>query len=344
MSRITHNALAAFLGLSFASSTFANDTTAELATGGLVLTRTGDVEMAKEDLFISPSKVEVDYVFHNTTDHDVDTLVAFPMPDMTGDIEPGVVYGNGDDETWMQTENWLHFAASQDGVDVKPQIQQRVSVAGVDMTDQLDRYKIPKLPFADATREALKTLPAEVKADWQNRGLIYVDSPGEAAEEITPYWTLSTTYFWKTTFPANKDVKVHHSYRPSVGVQNALYFLNEDGEAKGPDYDDYVKRYCIDDSIVKIAKSNNANMEAGKPYYDQRWISYILTTGGNWSGGTIKDFHLTVDKGEKTSILSLCADGIKKTGPTTFELRKTDFNPTRDINILLLVKEAPLAQ
>jgi hypothetical protein len=77
-------------------------------------------------------------------------------------------------------------------------------------------------------------------------------------------------------------------------------------------------------------------MNDGKPYYTEQWISYILTTGANWFG-PIKKFTLTVDKGEPDSIVSFCGDGVKKTGPTTFEMTKTDFYPDKDLDILLLV-------
>ena len=34
--------------------------------------------------------------------------------------------------------------------------------------------------------------------------------------------------------------------------------------------------------------------------------------------------------------MSLCLDGIKKTGPTRFELRKKDFVPERDLAVLVV--------
>ena len=76
--------LTAALALS-AAPALANDSVAELGTGGLILSRSDAVAMQSEDLFISPEKVTVDYVFHNNTDRDVDSIVAFPMPDISGD-------------------------------------------------------------------------------------------------------------------------------------------------------------------------------------------------------------------------------------------------------------------
>ena len=60
----------------------ANDTSAELSTGGLIFVRNDDVEMLSEDLAISAREVSVRYRFLNRSDKDVTVLVAFPMPDI----------------------------------------------------------------------------------------------------------------------------------------------------------------------------------------------------------------------------------------------------------------------
>ncbi len=46
-----------------ASPALANDSSAELATGGLVFVRNDDVEMRSEDLFISTREIRVRYRF-----------------------------------------------------------------------------------------------------------------------------------------------------------------------------------------------------------------------------------------------------------------------------------------
>ena len=87
---------------------------------------------------------------------------------------------------------------------------------------------------------------------------------------------------------------------------------------------------------MKLAKQSNDDMMAGRPYLVENWISYILTTGGNWYG-SIKKFTLIVDKGEEDNFVSFCGENVKKTGPTTFEMTKSDFYPDRELDILLLV-------
>jgi hypothetical protein len=60
----------------------ANDSTAELAAGGLVLTKNEAIALRSEDLFISAETVRVLYRFVNTAPHDVAVTVAFPIPDI----------------------------------------------------------------------------------------------------------------------------------------------------------------------------------------------------------------------------------------------------------------------
>ena len=36
-------------------------------------------------------------------------------------------------------------------------------------------------------------------------------------------------------------------------------------------------------------------------------------------------------------MISLCADGVKKTGPTTFVVEKTNYTPDRDLEVLVVV-------
>ena len=111
-----------------AAPAFANDSTAELGTGGLVLSRTDAVEMQSEDLFLSRDKVTVDYVFKNTSDNDIDTIVAFPMPDIEGN--PNVV-----PSIPQEGDNFLGFEATR-----------TVAFAGVAFTILIAFLLVSRLP------------------------------------------------------------------------------------------------------------------------------------------------------------------------------------------------------
>lgn len=325
-------AILALLASLAASPALGNDTTAQLRTGGLAFTRSDTIEMAQEKLYISPTQVQVDYVFRNTADTPFETYVAFPMPDVTG--IPSANYDAGD----AMSDNFLGFTVTQDGKAIEPLLQQRIFVADIDMTDIVAAAGIAFNPLNLESRRVIARLPQETIDEWLKRGLvipdIYSDGTGEK-KEYAPIWTLKSTYYWKTTFPPGRDIKVSHSYRPSVGGTVATMYL-EDNEPKGAQYEAYRKKYCVDDAFVRLAQKSNADMMAGESHLVENWISYVLTTGGNWYG-PIKKFTLIVDKGEEDNFVSFCGEGVKKTGPTTFEMTKTDFLPEQDLEILLLV-------
>ena len=86
---------------------------------------------------------------------------------------------------------------------------------------------------------------------------------------------------------------------------------------------------------MKTAARLEAAAAKSGPHYTEQWISYILTTGANWSG-PIGKFKLTVDKGREKDFVSFCGTGVKKVGPTTFEMSATDFYPQKDLHVLFL--------
>ncbi|TGR93375.1 DUF4424 domain-containing protein, partial [Mesorhizobium sp. M2E.F.Ca.ET.209.01.1.1] len=94
----------------------------------------------------------------------------------------------------------------------------------------LKAQNVPFNPFGDAAKAALAKLPQAVADDWVNRGIIIedtVDDSGGQKPGYAPFWQLRSTYWWRSTFPANKDVHVSHRYKPSVGGTSSVSFFNE---------------------------------------------------------------------------------------------------------------------
>src|SRR6185437_14196398 len=124
----------------------------------------------------------------------------------------------------------------------------------------------------------------------------------------------------------------------SVGGTVATTFLAppSGGEDRGAEYR---KKYCTDDDFVRaMRKSLKDPKDSYSAPYVENWMSYVWSTGANWNG-PIHDFHLTIDKGDPKALVSFCWDGkVEKSGPTTFEMRATDFSPPQDheLEILLL--------
>ncbi len=313
----------------------ANDTTAELATAGLIFVTNDNIEMSAEDLFISAKQVRVRYRLVNKANTDVTVLVAFPLPE--------VRISEPDQNIALPTEDPVNIFAFTTRVNGKPismQVEQRVTAVGIDRTQYLRNLGIPFAPQLQSTNQALDRLPQDKWNELLRLGLAEIEEydVGKGMQKhLAARWGLSTTFYWEQTFPAGKETIIEHEYKPSVGASvqtdlGAPYALKESW------YADYLRKYCIDkDFLATIAQLRQANKsEFGPPYSEQR-IDYILKTGANWSG-PIKDFHLVVDKDDAASLVSFCGDGVKKTSPTQFEMRKSNFSPDGDLSVLILNK------
>ncbi len=330
-------AIAGVLVLMAATAARANDSTAELGTGGLVLSRSDVVRMAREDLFISREEVRVDYVFRNESDEDVTSIVAFPMPDIEASPALNVSI------PFISDDDFLGFQVIVDGAMVEPELEQRVFAVGIDVTDELAANGVPLFPYADAVTDALAALPRDLLLSWKERGIVIFDEYDDGSGvqvDLQPYWSLKSTYWWRMTFPAGSDVKVSHRYTPSVGGSVGLNFFF-DGRFDPAARAEYRQRYCMDEgfeaAVMKAAKAS----PDGYPRLFETRLSYVLKTGGNWALGTIGDFTLTVDKGDPKNIVSFCGTGVRKIGPTTFQMKATDFYPEHDLEILILEPYGP---
>jgi hypothetical protein len=327
--------LLAFVLICAAPAALANDTSAELASGGLVFVANADIEMRSEKLFISAKQVRVTYEFFNKADHDVTVTVAFPLPEIR--------VANQDENIAVPTQdpvNIFGFATTVDGQPVKTEIEQHVTQKGVDRTRYLRGLGIPLPPYLEATSKAVDALPKNKWNEFISFGLGEIDEydAGKGMEKhLAPRWGLATTYYWKQTFPAKKTTVIVHQYKPSVGgsVQTSL---GSPQSAKEAWYRDYVKKYCIDSQLTSAIDNlrRASKSEFGAPLNEQR-IDYILKTGANWSG-PIASFELTVDKGAPDSLLSVCGQGLKKISPTQFQLQRSNFKPDGNLSVLILNK------
>jgi hypothetical protein len=315
-----------------------NDTTAELAIGGLIFVNNDDVEMRSEKLFISTEQVRVTYDFFNKSQKDVTVLVAFPLPQ--------IHFSNPDDNIAIPTQdpvNIFAFTTTVNGAPVKTQVEQRAIAMGLDRTQYLRDLGIPVAPQLAATDKALDALPQDKWDALVKLGIAeiveYDDTGTGMKKHLQARWSLATTFYWEQTFPAGKETVVEHHYKPSVG-SSVQTNLGSPGAAKEGWYADYLRKYCIDkDFLATIARLRQANKSGFGPLYSEARIDYILRTGANWSG-PIKDFQLTVDKGNPASLLSFCGDDVKKISPTQFQMRKSDFTPEGDLSVLILNKIA----
>lgn len=319
-----------------AGSSAANDSVAELGTGGLILARTGEIRIARERLFISLEKVAVDYEFSNQSDKLIETVVAFPMPDITATPYEAVV------TPINASDNFLGFTVTIDGKTLKPNLQQRAWAGRLDVTDILLEAGVPLFPYAGNMGEVLKSLPQERIDDFLGRGIVMIDSydAGQGLQtDIAPIWTVKSAYWWNMRFPAGQITRVSHSYTPSVGGTAGLSFVDQEG-GPGYSYRAYQEKYCIDEGFFPAAsRIVRQSKDEIVPYGEHR-IAYILSSGANW-GGPIGEFELVVDKGTTSNLISFCAQNVTKTGPTRFTMKAKDFVPERELDILFMVRLSP---
>ncbi|HEY5072451.1 MAG TPA: DUF4424 domain-containing protein [Caulobacteraceae bacterium] len=319
------------IGLAEATPAVANDSTSELGAGGLVLTRNAAIEMRSEDLYISDKAVRVRYHFANTAQKDVNVTVAFPMPDITT--------GGVDDTLGVPTEdqtNFLAFTTLVDGKPVRTRVEQKVIKNGVDRTAYLRGLGVPLNPYTQAADAALDRLPKGRQDDLFRLGLAVNNDfdVGKGMEHhLAAAWTLKTTFFWEQIFPAGREIVVEHRYTPAVGSSAGTQWGSIDWP-KDPAFARLRRHYCVDDTFIASAARTRPPGETSSPLTEER-IEYVLTTGANWKA-PIGEFRMVIDKGDPANLVSFCGEGVRKIGPTTFEVHYRHFTPTREVSVLIL--------
>lgn len=332
-----------------AGPALANDGFGGLSATGLTFGQTEAVAMEEEDLFISVDQIRVAYVFRNLTAQDVTGEVIFPLPPLplAGQLESD--WNLPEDRA---QENLVGFTATVDGAPVTV-TQDRLAVIeppweedrplaaaydtpGRDVTADLLRLGLPLTTDGRAAAAALLALTPAERAEAVTLGLgdfYSYDGENGPQTDAYPFWSVVLRYHWTQTFPAGARVKIAHAYQnlPAGGL-----FTWEDPPVEDYHADEQA-RYCIDAGTSKAIARTIRYQDAGETYFmGSAWyIAYVLRTANSWAG-PIGTFRLTLDKGAPDNIISLCAEGVSKTGPTTFVIEKTNYTPARDLEILVV--------
>jgi len=316
--------LTALAALCLAAPATANDSVASMGTGGLILQRTDGIVMRSEDLFVSAREIRVKYRFFNRTDRDISTIVAFPLPDIVGGGEGDVALADPGD---------LTFVTAVQGRRVATNVEQKAMLDGVDRTSLLRGLELPLSPYDPGVRAAIAALPRPQIDMLLEMGLIEDRGYADGATRVVDYaplWTLKTTHYWTQVFAAGKELAVDHRYTPAVGGSARSLF--GDPEAAGNDYAaEHAARYCADAAF----QAGAARLRRRGQYLTETWVDYILTTGANWAE-PIGEFRLVVDKGSSRNLVSFCGEDVRRIGSTRFEMRRTNFTPTRDLSVVIV--------
>lgn len=331
MSRRILLAAGALAAIVAGRAAIANDSSAEKAAGGLVLRQNNDIDMVSEDLFVSMEQVRVAYVFRNRARQARRITVAFPMPDreLSYEMESEVAYP-GDFHTLV------------DGRPVRMSVERKAMVGHVDMTAELVRLRVPVAPpeggRAGFIADAISRMPRATQQRLARLGLIDAASLADSSHQILPMWTVKETWHWDQVFPAGRDLRVEHRYRPGVGGTAGVPLAHADWR-NGENGREAQREYCTDRDFLAGLDRMSARAEREQANYPmESRLRYILTTGGNWRS-PIGDFRMVVDKGHPNNIVSFCGQGVRRISPTQFEIRHRNWRPDRDLAVLIVSAE-----
>jgi hypothetical protein len=313
-----------------AGTAAANDSTAEMTAGGLVLKNSRNIDMLEEDLFLSADEIRVNYVFRNQGRADERVIVAFPMPDRNLSQE-----GEGD------VAYVRDFVTTVEGQPVGTQVERKAMLGNVDHTALLTRLGMPIAPptdFVEGRPDPVYSAFQRLNAADKQR-LTRLNLVEQEGDWFRPLWTVKETFYWTQTFPAGRDLRIQHRYRPGTGGSvDAL--LAVPGIRNDPEARRMIRDYCVDSAF--LAGADRLRREAGENAMPSELrFGYILTTGGNWRS-PIRNFRLVVDKGDPRNIVSFCGTGVRRISPTQFEMRRTNWRPDYDLKVLIIRPQAAL--
>jgi len=323
----------------------ANDGFGGLSATGLQFHKTEQVRMVREDLFLSLDRVEVRYLFHNDGREAVQGEVIFPLPPiaLNGLMESGFALT----EQQLAADNPVDFTLRIDGKAQAVQVE-RIAVVeppyeegrkpagsydnpGRDVTAILKEHSIPLSLAHEQVAAFLARLPQPTLKRLQELQLVELFE----GEPPLPLWSIMLRYHWPQTFAAGQDLTIEHSYKPAP--PGGIFIWPADKQAFDPYQQQLVRDFCIDEStqrgLIKRLHGPGAGEMAGTG--TALFLDYVLTTANTWKG-PIGSFHLTIDKGKPDSILSLCIDGLRKTGPTRFAMEQSNFTPRRDLRLMIV--------
>jgi hypothetical protein len=111
----------------------ADPSTASHAAGGIAFTKTTAVRMKSEDLFISFGEIRARFEFINDTGKNLDTAVAFPLPELKF---PDAGYADfnfpGNEEV-----NFVGFKVAVNGKAITPALERRALLNGRDIAAEI---------------------------------------------------------------------------------------------------------------------------------------------------------------------------------------------------------------
>lgn len=292
----------------FPQATPADDSMAALGAGGIELLRSEHVVMEEQDLFLSSREVRTRFLFRNESNADIETLVAFVMPD----VFPEDLFKREDVPLLRQ----LDFRLTVNGRRLRPKADIRAILDGKDVTDRLRALGI----VLDGERGFLSLIPADLdparRASLRAEGLLHTLHPD------TPGWTTRLRLYWQQRFPAGAQVEIEHAYSPFLGAENLT--------PESLDVPSVAEAVCLSGVPRRRARAL-----LQRPGSQARTLDYVLSTGSHWKG-PIRALAVTIEKQNEADVVSTCLPGLKPQGRLAYGVLLKNAKPTQDIHVLFI--------
>src|ERR1017187_7756467 len=193
------------------SSAHASDPVARVGAGGLELSKTDNIQIISEKLTISTIKGSLVYLFKNTSDKAISSVVTFPMPAFDG-RERSI-------SAFKANERAIDsFSISVNGKPVSTTQKNAFLVNNIDVSDKLRNIGLPDSKifdpymscFIDVNIENSKAPESCNLNEQQNQKLHELDSSGNS-------WKIQKSFYWEQTFPVGQEVEITLEYPPLLG-------------------------------------------------------------------------------------------------------------------------------
>jgi Domain of unknown function (DUF4424) len=289
-----------------AMQAYANDTAGMiLPTGAIKFTATKDIELLEETLYIRRDLVEVNYIFKNKSDKEIEKTVIFPLPKVSVSEFEFTKLPNLNFQLWVNGKREKvseNFQLLANGVNVTQYFKDIFK----NYYDYIDPVKLNKLSQEQADK--LRGLGA-IEDNIDCRGNFYSQRACRKHKyNISGNWEKEVGFYWTQKFPPNQTIEIKHRYIPSTM-----------GFSLGEGY--FRKKY----SDEMMSQDEN-----GERKYSATSLEYILTTANNWDS-SIRNFSLLVEAPCKMDIF-FEGDEIL-TDTKYFAKNLTNFSPTDEIKI-----------
>jgi len=312
----------------------AQESSTELPLGGLSLVFPGDpgaLVVQSTQMQVTPDRVTIRYTVQNAgpAPADAKLVLALPRLDFSDPDVQWAIPG-------IEPTNFVDATVKVDGRPLRLAASQAADLNGRNVTADLRRAKISLVPVGTFQNE-IQALQPKALETLAGSGIIQqAGTSPDGAPLYFPTWTVDTVLSAPVKLPSDKPTALELSYRTSVGVSRDTVLrkgLRDRANLAGP-FDALKRTYCIDGvTLAGIDKLSAAGEANGAQIEERRIRIQLQPLVANRPTGSLK---LSVDKGRPDRITSFCSQGVKKTGPTTFQSEARDVTDALDFRILLV--------